>query len=302
MVVASCLAIRLLKSEPMKNKNNYQKQQSNPSLMAFVLIGCLGAILPQSLEAVPIQSSARPLGLDIVGMVQESGSDLRASEFNANHLPNLLSWVDGNLSRWKATSSAQFPLDPSNLNLGSGSDNIRVYFLGEGAGYHNSLGFNLTGSGVDSGDPLLIFPDASSSNRRNRNAPLQIGDFVDLGSAPAGSTLNFFLISNGANGGRNVWSTDKDYNSDGVDHVISYASSLDSYLLFGFEDLRGGGDRNYTDLIFAADIGKRNVEKLVGTSVSDSGSTLAFLSLPLFVFVAFSKSRMRKAKDLLRSS
>jgi hypothetical protein len=47
------------------------------------------------------------------------------------------------------------------------------------------------------------------------------------------------------------------------------------YLLIGFEDLYGGGDRDYNDLMFVVDFGEENVEKLIGPEPS----TLVLLAL-----------------------
>lgn len=56
-------------------------------------------------------------------------------------------------------------------------------------------------------------------------------------------------------------------NPDGINHVVSFAYAMkDSpYLILGFEDLYGGGDRDFNDLLFAVDIGAINVAALTGT-------------------------------------
>ncbi|MGI9241424.1 MAG: DUF4114 domain-containing protein, partial [Verrucomicrobiales bacterium] len=136
----------------------------------------------------------------------------------------------------------------------------RVYFVSEGAGYHNTLGFNLTGSGISSGDPQLIFPDSTDPDW------VSPGDFVDLGTLEAGTSLDFFLIANGANGGSNVFTNDSTANPDGIQHMVSFALEGSPYLLIGFEDLLNGGDRDFNDLLFAVEIGTSNVEALIESS------------------------------------
>ena len=129
---------------------------------------------------------------------------------------------------------------------------------------------------------------------RTESAPLLAGDFVDLGLTEAGTQLNFFLIGNGANGGTNVYTADPTLNSDGTEHFISLAMTavVDSpYLVIGVEDLYGGGDRDYNDLVFAVDIGYENVAALIAATVP----------LPLSVYAIFGMlgyllmSRRRKA-------
>jgi hypothetical protein len=234
-----------------------------------------GAVSGDTAEVADVQSAARPFGLEIVGKVMEGGSDSRSEDFQKNALPSVNALLSGTLGEKQRTDASSFLLDPSKLQLKTDSD-VRVYFVGEGAGYQNTLGFNTTGSGIESGDPLLIFPNASSpvstydprkSPDRTSSAPLLPGDFVDLGKFAGGTLLDFFLIADGANGGKNVYSTDGSNNPDGLNHVVSfaYATKDSPYLIIGFEDLYGGGDRDFNDLIFAVDIGLANIAALTGT-------------------------------------
>ena len=237
--------------------------------------------------ASPIQSTARPLGLSIASPVMRAGSDTASAEFQQKVLPAVTSLVNTRLSERQAVNDSAMLLDPSKLTLKTDSD-VRVYFVGEGAGYHNSLGFNTTGAGVASGNPKLIFPDASSAvsmydpaanAARTASTPLLPGDFANLGSMVGGTKLNFFLVADGANGGKNVYSTDKSANPDGINHVVSfvYAVPGSSYLLVGFEDLYGGGDRDFNDVIMAVDIGAANIAALTGTPEPAFGLTLGSL-------------------------
>lgn len=215
-----------------------------------------------------VQSSARPYGLDIVGPVMAAGSDSKSATFQSTALPSLITLANTELSESQAVNDSSMLLDPSKLFLKNASD-VRVYFVSEGAGYHNTLGFNTAGGGVTSGDPLLIFPDASSkgtsATSRSGSEPLLSGDFVDLGNFSAGTKLDFFLVANGASGGSTVYSTDSSVNPDGINHVVSFAALSGSYLLIGFEDLLGGGDRDFNDVLFAVDIGARNLAALTAT-------------------------------------
>lgn len=245
------------------------------------------------------QSSARPFGLDITSPVYQAGSDSNSADFQANHLPTFQEFINVNLTEKGALQdTSNLALDPSKLILSTQSD-VRAYFIGEGAGYHNTLGFNVTGSGIAEGNPLLIFPDSSSYNSyyeggnntqgyRSNNYPLLPGDFADLGTHQAETKLDFFVIANGARGGTNVYSTQESLNPDGINHVISYAIEDSPYLLIGFEDLYGGGDLDFNDLIFVADIGASNVQNLILTS-NPEPSTL--LTLSLFSGFAYLRSR-----------
>lgn len=132
---------------------------------------CLGALLygistitGSAQSTLSTQSGARPFGLDIVSPVSKAASDTASADFFNNALPSISTFLNSRLSERQAFNDSSMLLDPTKLQLQSASD-VRVYFVGEGAGYHNTLGFNTTGVGVTSGDPQLIFPDASSARQ-----------------------------------------------------------------------------------------------------------------------------------------
>jgi len=225
----------------------------------------------------PIQSAARPYNIDIIAPVQLAGSDAASRTFQTDVLPGMLKLADQSLSETKnITNSNSISLDPSKLVLAADAT-VRVYFLSEGAGYRNSLGISTTGKGPLGEDAALIFPDASSASGyggsksvvRTSSEPLAAGDFVDLGKYNAGTSLDFFLIANGASGGTNYFSTDLSLNRDGIVHSVSLAPDGSAYLIIGFEDLLGGGDKDYNDLLFAVEIGKLNVSSLAGLSAPE---------------------------------
>lgn len=227
----------------------------------------------------PYQSTARPFELDVVDQVGLAGSDAAAADFLNNTLPTMRDLIQQYLPEKKAIGDLSetgplVALDPSKLTLAAASD-VRVYFVGEGASYRNTLGFNTEGGGVTSGDPLLIFPDASSpvsylnptpGGTRSQSAPLMPGDFVELGSFAKGTSFDFFLIANGAAGGTQVFSTDPAVNRDAIVHVVGFADVENPYLLIGFEDLYGGGDKDYNDLLFAVYFGEQNTSHLIRTA------------------------------------
>lgn len=260
----------------------------------------------------PFQSAARPFGLDIVGPVYAAGSDTQAADFLTNVLPQMQTMI--NQTFGPALDPANLPQvpgwgppDPNALTLVAPAD-LRVYFVGEGAGWRNSLGFNTDGPGHDSGNPQLIFPNSASpasylsSKPHGPNAPLMPGDFVNLGTFDPGTKLDFFLIGDGANPGRRnpvVWSTDPSFNSDGLDHVVSFAQVQSPYVLIGFEDLPGGGDRDFNDLLFAVHFGEANVGAML-PSGSVPVSEPAFIWVMLLGFGGWldRSRRKRRARSL----
>jgi hypothetical protein len=226
------------------------------------------------------QDSATPFGLETIAPVMEAGSDEASASFQSEDLSVLLDFVNENLSEYQSLSDiSAISLDPESLLLQNESS-VRVYFLAEGAGYRNTLGFTTEDTATgESSDASLIFPDASSSATfmndnfatdldflsnatRSDSTPLVSGDFVDLGIYDAGTLIDFFLISNGANGGTNTYTAEASSNPDLLEHVVAYAIPDSPYLLIGFEDLYNGGDKDYNDIVFAVDIGALNVAYL----------------------------------------
>jgi hypothetical protein len=142
-------------------------------------------------------------------------------------------------------------LDASKLTLSQAKD-IKIYFINEGAGYRNQLKLETLGSTLLNG---MIFKDASVGNATDE---LRMGDYVNLGTVAAGTTLDFQLRANGANNANpDVWYGDIDKNSDKIQHVIAY--QYQNYLVLAWEDLHGGGDKDYNDIVFAIDIGQANL-------------------------------------------
>ena len=222
----------------------------------------------------PVQIDVRPFGLEIVDTVKLAGSDAAAAQFQADLLPGLTGLCDAG---WINGLPPAASVDPSKLDLATEAD-VRVYFVSEDASYHNTLGFNADGVGITSGDPLLIFPDATTGgDTRTDRAPLLPGDFVDLGSFAGGTALDFFLIADGRQRpeGRPVYSMEGSANPDGIQHALAFALMDSPYLLVSFEDIYGGGDEDFNDLIFAVDVGADNVAALSGVPEPATVLTLA---------------------------
>ena len=199
------------------------------------------------------------MGLDVASPVMLSGSDAQAALFNSVTLPAMLSYHNNRslLSDPNASYTGE-----SFLTL-SQDTTVRIYFIAESAGYRNTLAVNTTDTGLEDGTPGLIFPNASmhgsrhmpDNARRQNHAPVASGDFVDLGTFEAGTQIDLMLLSDGARRTRDVWSTDSDRNEDDLDHARVVAMQHNpNQLLVGWEDLRGGGDRDYNDMLLGIEM------------------------------------------------
>ncbi|NJR39144.1 MAG: DUF4114 domain-containing protein [Leptolyngbyaceae cyanobacterium CSU_1_4] len=188
--------------------------------------------------------------------------------------------------RLELTGAHQVMLDPSKLFL-KYAHNVSTYFINEGAGFRNQLAYEAT-SKTGEKTSNLLFSDIASTESilANSDGPLKKGDGVNIGKVAAGTQLDFWLKSNGKNGGQNVFGTKTESNGDGLQHVVAYA--YENYILLGFEDLWGekgatdgknqNSDRDFNDAVFVLDIGKNNVQNLI-KPVPEPTVTLGLVSM-----------------------
>ncbi len=188
-----------------------------------------------------VQSSARPYGLSVFAPVQVRASDARAQDFQTNFLPTFQQIANDSLAEGVVFSGRNgFKLDASKLFLRAASDlPIRIYFINEGAGYLNSLGFSFTPAGqANPGQPFLVFPNATctstTSTRRTNSAPLLVGDFVELTAGGPGIQMDFFLIANGASTPYNTWYNNTSLNVDNMQHAVAFLLPNSRYVMIGF--------------------------------------------------------------------
>lgn len=115
---------------------------------------------------------------------------------------------------------------------------VTAWFLSRSAAFDSEIGLGINGAA-----PLFF-------TLPNTSAP---GSSAVLGTVAAGDELRFYLrvITNG-----NVFSTDPGENPDGFNHAwhTAYAGGdfgVPAGLLIGWEDIVGGGDKDYNDHVFS---------------------------------------------------
>lgn len=231
------------------------------SMALAALIFCSGVPLSHAgdcsgdPEEKSSQSDFRVFGMDVIANVQESGSDARSCEFNSTILPGALELVDVHLKEGvEFLAVGVTRLDEDALFLLNDSDRpVRVYFVHEGAGYRNTLGFSTTLAGsASAGDRYIIFPDVSDGTY---GGPvfLNDGDWVELGDYPAGTQFEFFIVRDAVRGGTEVFTNQDHLNPDNLQHVAAWLLG-DRYVLLGFEDILYGGDLDYNDVVAVVDL------------------------------------------------
>ncbi len=174
------------------------------------------------------------------------------------------------------------PVDPDNLTMPLQADSVTVTFEGEEASYHNVMGWYKLDANGDPTDPRIIWRDASEPGS---GGDLAEGTTATLDGLAPGQKFGFFIIQDGAStydwldgqlesnntlkfgadgglefvnaGGNTVKSiaaddlffTDPSLNPDGLNHALSGVQGEE--LMIGFEDLTGGGDRDFDDVTFS---------------------------------------------------
>jgi hypothetical protein len=165
---------------------------------------------------------------------------------------------DGLVERVQSTFPEQEEIEPSLISADKDANvhlleraEIEAVFIDEGAGYKNSFGYFLyheENGGIVIDETVKIYDNAS---KQGAGGQLVAGDTVNLGVFEAGTRMGFFLGANEYNGGTNRFYSIDGMNADGgLKHtamVLDYDSQM---AIIGFEDLWGGGDEDYNDMVF----------------------------------------------------
>ncbi|MGQ5702152.1 PEPxxWA-CTERM sorting domain-containing protein [Sandaracinobacteroides sp. A072] len=130
-------------------------------------------------------------------------------------------------------------INPVDYSFTASADgDIVAYFAGHSAGYTNYL--RLLVNGVDTGIEGL------------NNQTSALGESLNFGAVQAGDVLTFAIrVSNTGD----FFYSDRNLNADGITHIYSapYAGGdfgIPAGVYVGFEDILGGGDKDYDDLRF----------------------------------------------------
>jgi hypothetical protein len=249
------------------------KQYRSRLLWSAVLFGVSASLVAGSSGVSPVQSPLRPLGLPIVGSVYVYGADSTAQAFEA-YKSTYTSYCKSKLPEGKAFTGAGLnQLDPQRLYF-LFDYAPRVYFLYEAACYTDGLGATIASvsnptNAVLTGNTFTIFPNqhwsssptcSTGSGKRSTTEPLLPGDFVQLPTIKAGQQLAFFLMANEDSNGKpaNVFYNGSSNNSDNFQHLVAFFPDNSQYMIIGFEDMSGGGDKDCNDVLFVVDVGPLN--------------------------------------------
>lgn len=169
-------------------------------------------------------------------------------------------------------------LFPNASKVGSGGELIpgesNVQFdVSEGA----QLGFFVVSNGYGKGYLNRAALSAETGHFELRNAD------GDIGSTSDRSVELFHLDTNGAETAirsqygyslfHSIGTTDNDYkpNPDEFGHVVGRANTVSGEVLIGFEDLYGGGDKDFDDTVISVQLGQQNVLGMLPQSSGNGG-------------------------------
>lgn len=217
-----------------------------------------------------VQSNFRPNGLTRCDRVQTAGSDAAAQDFESKKA-NFLTIANTNLREGAAYAAASnAKLDPQRLYFFSDYA-PRIYFLVDGGCYTNALGATIGAATLPNGQAptgtsFSVFPSlncgagpcGSGSSTRTQSEPLKAGDFVQLPSVTAGQQLALMFMANLSSQGNPgaTYYNDPDANADDMQHIVAFFPTSSRYIIVGFEDQNGGGDRDYNDSVVVIDVGE----------------------------------------------
>lgn len=144
------------------------------------------------------------------------------------------------------------PDKDTNLYLTEAAE-ISITFIHEGAGHKNSFGYftyelDSEGEVTNMSELKYIFNNASMVGA---GGDLQVGDTVDLGLFQQGTRIGWFLGANEFNGNDlKFYSIDSMNPDNGLKHTCAVFDLNSRTTFYGFEDLWGGGDEDYNDLLW----------------------------------------------------
>ncbi len=174
-------------------------------------------------------------------------------------------------------------LDATASNEGKLGANLSKDFLGYAQSSSISLGemaegthvgFFAISNGASNGANQALLKNAAAGATNQADAMDAIAGQLSIQVDGNGNAHVY--VGNSQLSGDTFFTHDKSMNTDfnagkDIDHMASgVSSSLPGQLLIGVEDLNGGGDKDYNDVVFSVDLGTYNVNKMTQSGLQPS--------------------------------
>ncbi|MEP1766777.1 MAG: Ig-like domain-containing protein [Sulfitobacter sp.] len=155
-------------------------------------------------------------------------------------------------------------LEPEAFFAGNGTRDFTITLDRATSGYDNSIGTYVRHSDGSISDVQILFANTNTAGVGATNTLSNVPDegaleffFIQDAAAQAatlGADLSIdaggALLENGTDTGLTTYFSEVGLNSDGVEHFLSGAVNGGGDLRVGIEDLTGGGDMDYQDVVF----------------------------------------------------
>lgn len=185
------------------------------------------------------------LGLSIVAVADDA--EEKTFEVQASELPAAVLEAVENTFQERGALTSEIINASGNIDI-EFDTTISMTFVGEGAGFKNSVGYFTYNELGEILEQHTVFENFSGTGSGLAGGgDLNVGDTVEIGTFQPGENVGFFLLADGfRTANAKQWSTIESMNSDGKDHD-AVLSIEEIGMLIGFEDLRNLGDRDYND-------------------------------------------------------
>ncbi|WP_374652782.1 DUF4114 domain-containing protein [Dongia sp.] len=215
------------------------------------------------------QSAEVKLGFVSEGAGYKSMVGVYAFDANGNIVPDSvkLVWLDASQVKQGVAGGALGKdflgnSQPSEISLGNVAADTRLGFFIVADGASNKNNQKLLGSIADNDKADNYDDDLAAINQH-------------LSFAMDAKGNGRILVDGKPLAGNIYFTHDKSLNTDGnsndIEHTLSgTATPNDGKLYVGFEDLAGGGDRDYQDVVISVDMGSYNINKLTQTVTQPS--------------------------------